>query len=434
MQVSITATGGLERRLEVAVPAERVDNEVTQRLKHLSRTARLKGFRPGKAPLEVIRKQFGRDVHAEVVGELMRSSFAEAVNQENLRPAAGPRIEPLAIEQGVGLRYAAVFEVLPEVRLKSFDGIRIERPVATIEESDLDAMVESMRKQRPVFTEVARASQASDRVTMDYEGRIAGEVFQGGEGRDAAVVIGAGQIMPELDAALTGAAAGEERRAQVSFPAEHANQAFAGKTADFTLRVKKVEEQSLPPLDEEFFRAFGVEDGGFESFRAEVRRGLERELAERIRERLRNQVLDALCREHPLELPQALVEEQIQQLQIDVLRRMGAKEVKEAPPREPFEEPARRRVLLGLILGEIIRSENLKPDRTRVQEHLAGIVSSYPDPEAAHRTIMQSAESMRQVEHAVLEQQAIEKVIERAQIEERPTSFRDLTGFGAETP
>lgn len=430
MQISITATGGLERRLEVAVPADRVDSEVNERLKHLSRTAKLKGFRPGKAPLAVIRKQFGREVHAEVVGDLMRSSFAEAVDQEKLKPAAGPRIEPITVEQGSELKYAAVFEVLPEVRLQPFEDIRIERPVAAITDADVDAMIESMRRQRPVFTEVARPAQASDRVTMDYTGTVEGQPFAGGEGRDATVVLGAGQIMPEIEQALTGASAGEERRVAVSFPAEHANAALAGKSAEFAITAKRVEEQSLPALDEELFKAFGVEEGGLEQFRIEVRKGLERELEERIRARLRGQVLDALYRDHPLELPRSLVEEQIQQLQVDMLRRMGARDASQLPPREPFEEPARRRVALGLLLGELIRTERLEVDRARVQARLAEIAGAYPNPEEVRRAYLQSAEAMRQVESSVLEEQAIDRVLERARMEDRPMSFKDLTGFG----
>jgi len=432
MQISITATGGLERRLEVAVPAGQVDTEVNERLKHLSRTAKLKGFRPGKAPLTVIRKQFGREVHAEVVGDLMRSSFAEAVNQEKLKPAAGPRIEPIAVEAGVDLRYAAVFEVLPEVRLQPFEGIRIERPVATVTDADVEAMIESMRRQRPEFREVTRPAQATDRVTIDYAGRIDGQPFPGGEGRDALVVLGAGQIMPEIDQALTGASAGEERTVVAGFPADHASQTLAGKSAEFAITLKRVEEQSLPALEDEFFQAFGVREGGLEQFRSEVRKGLERELEDRVRTRLRSQVLDALYRDHPLELPHTLVEEQIQQLQVDMLQRMGARDAKQLPPREPFEEPARRRVALGLILGELIRSEDLKVDRSRVQARLTAIAAAYPNPEEMRRAYLQSADAMRQVESAVLEEQAIDRVLERVQIEDRPMSFRELTGFGTD--
>src|SRR5215470_6222068 len=211
MQVSLTATGGLERRLEVAVPAVEVTNEVEQRLKNISRTARLKGFRPGKAPITVVRKQFGDQVHTEVVSDLIRSSFAQALSQEKLTPAGGPRIEPITMGQGTELKYAAIFEVLPEVKVKPFDSIAVERPTATVTEDDIDAMIESMRRQKPLFTAVERPAQETDRVTLDFDGRIDGEPFEGGEGRDVTVLIGLRQALPELEQGIKGAAAGENR-------------------------------------------------------------------------------------------------------------------------------------------------------------------------------------------------------------------------------
>src|ERR1700736_3994514 len=231
MQVSLTATGGLERRLEVAVPATEVSTEVEQRLKNISRTARLKGFRPGKAPITVVRKQFGEQVHAEVVSDLMRSSFAQALSQERLTPAGGPRIEPIAMGPGTELKYAAIFEVLPEIKIKPFDSMPIERPSATVTEHDINAMIESMRRQRPVFTAVERPAQATDRVTIDFDGSIDGQPFDSGEGRDVPVVIGSRQSLVELEEGLKGATTGEKRAVSLSFPADSPNKGIAGKTA-----------------------------------------------------------------------------------------------------------------------------------------------------------------------------------------------------------
>ena len=431
MQVSLTATGGLERRLEVAVPAQRVASEVEQRLRKISRTARLKGFRPGKAPLTIVRKQFGEQVHAEVVSELMRRTFAEAVSQEKLKPAAGPRIEPIAMEPGADLRYAAVFEVLPEIKLKPFENISVERPVAPVTDADVDAMLESMRRQRPVFTAVERPAKDTDRLTIDYEGRIDGAGFEGGEGKEVSFILGSGRIMKDLEAVLRGAAPGETRMASVTFPAEHPNKTLAGKQAEFTLTVKKVEEQSLPPIDEEFCRSFGVEEGGVDALRTEVRQSMEQELAQIVRNRLRTQVLDALYRENRIEVPRALVDEQVQQMQIDAARRLGIRDASQLPPREQFEEPARRHVALGLILGEIIREHGLKVDRERVHARVDEIASAYPaNSDEVRRAYLQNAEAMRQIESAVLEDQAVDWVLERVRVTDRPTTFRDLTGFG----
>jgi trigger factor len=434
MQVTVSDTGGLGKRLEVAVPATEVASEVQQRLKRLSRTARLKGFRPGKAPLAVITKQFGEQVRAEVVSDLMRSSFAEAVTQQNLKPAAGPRIEPLAVGPETDLKYAAHFEVLPEVAVKALDSLTIERPVVAVAEADIDAMIENMRAQRPVFTAVARPARNTDRVVIDYQVRLEGQGFEGSDATDVAVLLGSRQSLPELEEGLQGASAGEQRTVTAAFPASHPNKALAGRTAELHLSIKRVEEQSLPAVDEAFFREYGVEEGGLARMRAEVRESMEREAAGLVRNRLRTQVLDALYRDNPLELPRSLVDEQVQQLQIEAARRMGVREASQVPPREPFIEPARRRVALGLLLSQIVQAQGLKVDRQRLNERLDNLVASYPNPEEARRAYLQSPEAMRQIESAVLEDQVVDWTLGQARVSERPMSFAELTGFGPREP
>ena len=431
MQVSVSATSGLERRMEVAVPADRISTAVEQRLKEISRTARLKGFRPGKAPLPVVRKQFGEQVRAEVMGDLMRSSLAEALSQEKLTPAAGPRIEPIAMSPGADLRFAATFEVMPEIRVKSPASLAVERPSATVAEADIDAMLESMRRQRPVFTVVDRPARETDRVTVDYTGRISGEPFEGGDGKDIPIVIGSRQSRPELEEGLKGAVAGENRTIAVTFPAELSNPTLAGKTAELALTVKRVEEHSLPVIDEEFCRAFGVEEGGVDALRAEVRKSMERELADVIRNRVRTQVLDALYAENPIDIPRALVEEQVQQLQIDAARRMGVRDASKLPPREPFEAPARKRVALGLLMGQIVKAESIAVDRQRMEARIEELAAGYPDAEEARRAYRHNAEAMRQIESVVLEDQVIDWIVERAKVTDAPMTFQEITGFGA---
>ena len=430
MEVSLSDTGGLSRRLEVAVPATEVAKEVQQRLKRLSRTARLKGFRPGKAPLAVITKQFGDQVRAEVVSDLMRSSFAEAVTQEKLRPAAGPRIEPIAVGPETDLKFAAHFEVLPEIHVNSPESIAIERPSATVTEADVDAMIENMRAQRPLFTQVGRAAHDSDRVVLDYQARIGGKVVEGGDLSDVRVVLGTRQAMPELEEGLRGVSAGEHKTLSVVFPAAHPNRKLAGQSAELHLSIKAVEEQSLPAVDEEFCRAYGVEQGGLAEMRAEVRSSMERELADVIRNRVRGQVLEALYKANPIDVPRALIEEQVQQLQVDTARRLGIRDASRLPPRNVFEEPARRRVALGLLVAHIVQAQELKVDRARVQARLATLVEGYPDPEQARRAYLQNQDAMRQIESATLEDQVIDWLLERAQVTERPLTFKEITGFG----
>jgi trigger factor len=430
MQVAVSETGGLGRRLEVTVPATEVSEEVKQRLGRLSRTARLKGFRPGKAPFAVVAKQFGEQVRAEVLSDLMRSSYTQALTQVNLKPAGGPRIEPLSMQSGADLRYAALIEVLPEVKVNSPDGLRVERPTATVTEADLDAMIENMRRQRPVFTTVERAAGDSDRVIVDYQARIGGKAFEGSDAADISVILGSRQAMPELEEGLKGATAGEQRTINAAFPATHPNKTLAGKSAELLLSIKRVEEQSLPPVDEEFCRAYGVEDGSLAQMRVEVRKSMERELDELVRGRLRAQVLDALYKANPLELPRSMVDEETQQLQVQAARRMGVREASQLPPREPFEEAARRRVALGLLMGQIVQASGLKSDPARVATRLDELVASYPNPEEARRAYEQSPDAMRQIESAALEDQVVEWVVERAHITERPMSFSEVTGFG----
>jgi trigger factor len=434
MEVSLSETGGLSRRLEVAVPAKEVASEVAQRLKRLSRTARLKGFRPGKAPLAVITKQFGEQVRAEVVNDLMRSSFAQAVSEQRLRPAAGPRIEPIAVGPGTDLKYAAHFEVLPEVRIRPPESVSVERPSAAVTDADVDAMIENMRAQRPVFTPVDRGARESDRAVIDYQTRLEGKPFEGSDAQDVNIVLGTHQAMPELEEGLKGARAGEQRTVTAVFPAGHPNKLLAGRSAELHLSIKRVEERSLPAVDEEFFRAYGVEQGGLEQMRAEVRASMEQELAGVIRDRVRGQVLDALYRDNPLDLPRTLVDEQVQQLQIEAARRLGVREASQIPPREPFEEPARRRVALGLLLSQVVQTQGLKVDRERVRARLEHLVADYPNPDEARRAYQQSPDAMRQIESAVLEDQVVDWVLAHARVTERPMTFAELTGFGRTDP
>ena len=430
MEVSLSDTGGLTRRLEVAVPATEVAKEVQQRLKRLSRTARLKGFRPGKAPLAVITKQFGDQVRAEVLSDLMRSSFAQAVNQENLRPAGGPRIEPIALGPDTDLKYAAHFEVLPEIKINAPETIAIEKPAATVTEADVDSMIENMRGQRPVFTAVERAAREGDRVLFDYQARIGGRLIEDGDLKDVRVVLGTRQAMPELEEGLKGTTAGEECTLNAVFPANHPNKRLAGQSAELRLTIKAVEEQSLPAVDAEFFRAYGVEQGGLEEMRGEVKKSMERELAGVIRSRVRTQVLEALYRNNPVDVPRTLIDEQVQELQLDTARRLGIRDASALPPRERFEEAARRRAALGLLISQIVQTEGMKVERERVQERLSELIEGYPDPEQARRAYLQNQDAMRQIESSALEQQVIDWIAARAQLTERPMTFKELTGFG----
>jgi trigger factor len=429
MQFTVNTTSGLERRIEVQIPHARVAGEVERRLRDLSRTAKVKGFRPGKVPLPVIKQQFGSQVHGDAVSDLIRQGYSDAVKQEKLRPAGNPSIEPIQIEPGVDLKFAAVLEVLPEVTVAPVEKLEVERPVADITDADVDAMLESMRKQRVTYAAVERAAQKGDRVVVDFAGRAGGVAFEGGTGSDMAVVLGAGQVIADFDTALAGMTKGASKTAPVKFPENYGAKELAGKDAEFDLTVKSVEEPVLPAVDEEFAKSFGIGDGSLAALRAEVRSSMEREAAENVRNRLRTQVFEALQRDNQLELPKSMVEEQIQQLQYDLLQRMGRSDTSQMPPRDPFIEPAQRRVKLGLLIGEIIRRENITVDRGRVLARLDEAASGYPNPEEVRRMWLQNADAMRQIETSVMEDLAVEWVLGKARVQDKPVSFQELTGF-----
>ncbi len=431
MQVSVETTGALERRMEVSVPRARVEQAIDERLKSVSRTAKLKGFRPGKVPLKVVRQQFGAQVRQEVVSDLMKSSFAEAVTQEKLNPAAGPRIEPLAVGPDDDLRYRAIFEIFPEIEIKDADGIAVVRPVAEVAEADVDAMVTNLREQRPRFDVVDRAAGEGDRVSMDFEGLVDGATFEGSKGQDVAVLLGGGRMLKDFEAGVTGMKAGEHRTVEVPYPSDYHNPALAGKTAVFEVHVKKVEEQRLPDLDEEFCREYGVLEGGIEQLRREVRENMERELADNVRARLKQQLLDGLLKSNPVEVPQSFVDGQVREMQIEAARRMGATDASQLPPPETFVEPARRRVALGLLVGELIKSRGIQLDRERVEARLADIAAGYPDSDAVIKAYRQNVDALRQIENIVLEDQAVDLLLENAKVTDRAATFKEVMNFGA---
>lgn len=428
--VSVQSTGALERRMEVAVPAARIEKEVDERLRTVSRTARLKGFRPGKAPLKVIRQQFGSQIHREVVSELLQSSFAEAVTERKLNPAGGPRIEPISVGEGEDLRYTAIFEVFPEVTVKGLESIEIERPVASVNEEDIDAMIESLRKQRPNWKVASRSSRTGDRVTIDFVGTIDGVPFDGGKGENVAIILGEGRMLPEFEAGLIGRDADAQASISVRFPDDYHSKAIAGKTAEFALTVKKVEEPELPPLDDAFFAAYGVSEGGIAKLREEVGDNMRRELEQNVRARLKSQVLDKLVAANPIELPAALIESQIRDMQLDMARRIGARDASQIPARDPFVQPARRRVALGLLVNEIIKAEKIELDQAKVAERLEEIVGTYKDPQEALRLYRQNREAMQQVEMLVLEDQVVDWLLGRVKATDQPSSFKAVMNFG----
>jgi trigger factor len=302
--------------------------------------------------------------------------------------------------------------------------------VAAISETDVDAMLESMRKQQVKYVPVERASIKGDRVTVDFLGKLDGVAFAGGEGKDMPVVIGSGRAVADFESALIGVTAGQSKTAPVKFPDNYGSKDLAGKVTEFELTIKSVEEEFLPPIDDEFATAFGIREGSVQALREEVRGSMEREAAAAARTRLRAQVFEALSRENPVQVPRALLDQQVQQMQIDLMQRMGSQDASQIPAREPFEEPARQRVMLGLLIGELVRREGIKADRQSIINRVEEMAASYPNAEEMRRAYLQNQDAMRQIETGVLEDQVVDWVMGRARVTDQPISFAELTGFG----
>jgi trigger factor len=431
MQVSVETTGALERRMEVQVPAERIEKAVDERLQKLSKTVRLKGFRPGKVPVKVVRQQFGQQVRQEVLGDVMQSTFNEAVVQEKLVPAAGPRIEPISLEQGSDLKYRAVFEVLPQIQLAAIENIEVTKPTAEVTSADVDAMIQNLREQRPTYAAVEREAQDTDRVAVDFAGTLNGEAFEGGQGENVSIILGAGRMLADFENGVRGAKADEQKTIEVAFPANYGAPNLAGKIAQFQITIKSVEERKLPELDDEFSKAYGVEAGGIDRLREEVEDNMRRELGEAVRGRVKKQVMDGLLAANPLDLPKSLVDSQVRELQIDAGRRAGAQDVSQLPPAEGFVEQARRRVALSLLINEVIKTADIKLDGSKVQTRFEELAMQFPDPNQAIQTYRANPQIQRQIEASVLEDQVVDWVVERAKTSEQPSSFKELMNFGA---
>lgn len=427
MQATVEPTGALGRKMTIQVPAERIDTEVEKRLRDLSRRVRLDGFRPGKVPLRVVRQRFGRQVLHEVASELMQESYAEALQAHDLKPAGMAEFSVDSVELHKDLEFVAEFEVLPEVEPASMQGVEIRRPVVEITDQDVDHVIEKLREQRKTWVEVDRPARTGDRVTFDLEATVDGRGFEGGSGKDVVLELGGGRWVPGFDEQLEGVKAGEHKAFDLDFPEDHRNEDIAGRTVHFEVDVKKVEEPRLPDVDEAFARELGIEEGGVEELRRQVRSNMERELDEKVRADLKNQVMDALLGRNPVEVPSALLRQEIETLRRQAMEMLGVKDPAQFPD-ERFEEQARRRVALGLIIGAIVRERELKPDPERVAREIDRLAESYEEPELLKEYYRHNAEARREVEGKVLEDMLVEAVLEEAEVRDEPRDFQSYMG------
>jgi len=428
MQVSVETTQGLERRMTVALPSEDIDTAVTERLQSLSKTTRMNGFRPGKVPFKVVRKRYEPQVRSEVLGSMINRSYFDAVQQENLRPAGQPSIEPKASADGEeeGFSFIATFEVYPEFDPVFNDSINVTRPQVTIESSDIDEMVDNLRKQRTEYTVVERESRDGDQIVIDFLGRVDGEEFDGGKAEKAPLVLGSNQMIPGFESQLTGVKAGDQKTINVTFPENYQADHLAGKDTEFDITVHEVKESSLPELDEELVKSFGIEDGTVESLRADIQKNMERELKQRVDGQVKTQIMDGLVTLNPIDVPAALVKEEIQRQKEQMLEQMPPGTEVSALPDELFTEQATRRVQLGLVVGEIIQKGDIKADATAVRNQVELLASSYQDPQQVIDYYYGNEEMLKNVEGLVLEEAVTAQVLEAATVTDEPKSFKDI--------
>jgi len=421
MQVSVETTSGLGRRMTVQIPADQIDQQVDSKLKQLARSVRLDGFRPGKVPMGVVKKRYETRVRQETAGELIASSYEEALQQENLKPAGEANIEQTRNQAGQELEYVAIFEVYPDVEPPQLSDITLKRMVAEVADTDVDNMIEKLRKQRVTWTKAERESVEGDRLEIDFEATVDGQPFTGNAGQNVPLELGGGAMIPGFEEQLVGASAGDRKTIEVTFPADYASREVAGKTAKFDVTVNTVAEAELPEVNDEFARAFGIVDGGMDKLRDEIRDNMQRELAAGIKSKVKQQVFDALLEKANIDIPASLLESEVDAL---IKREEGGASA--GSDRSRFEEEARRRVSIGLLIAEIIQRDQLWVDPERVRETIENLAQSYEKPDEVVQWYYSNQEMLGGIQTLVMEDTVVEWISGQAKVEETSITFDEL--------
>lgn len=429
MQVSVETTQGLERRLTISVPAESVDVEVKNRLRHIGKTQKINGFRPGKVPPSVLIKRYGQSVRQEVAGELMQRNFVDAIVAEKMNPAGRPNFVAKSNEEGKALEFEATFEVYPVVELKDLASINVEQPTVEVTDSDLDEMFVTLQNQHKTWKENKRKTKNGDKLTLDFTGRIGGEIFEGGKAEGFELELGASRMIPGFETDIIGMKTGEEKTIKVTFPDDYHAENLKGKEAEFEIIVHKTEGPVVPEIDEEFAKLFGVESGGVEALRAEVSKNMARELTQAVKAKVKEQVIEGLLEAHDVDIPAALIAQEVDVLRQQAMQRFaGQMDPKNMPelPADMFEEQAKKRVKTGLLLGEVIKVNELKVDVNKVDELIASAASAYEDPKEVVEYYTTNKELNQQMQNVALEEQAVEVVLASSKVKEIKASFKDI--------
>lgn len=426
MQVSLETLAGLERRLVIQVPAESVDVDFERRISEMSRQAKIAGFRPGKVPVHEIKRRYGKDLRLEIVNEVMRKSFIDAVSQQNISPVGYPKFSIMNDVAQQGLQFSAEFEVYPEVKV-SLDGLKVLRLSAEINEADVDHVIENIREQHAEWEEQARNAASGDQVIINYEGKIDGVAFEGGTAEDVALVLGSGQMIEGFEQGIIGAKAGETRVLQLKFPDEYHGKDVAGKSAEFTIRVNKVTEKKLPEVNESFVEKLGVKEG-VSGFRDEVRKNMTHEKEQAEQRQLKDQVFKGLLELNELEVPKALIKSEIMRLQRRMFQQFGGGQQFDPSmlPEELFADKAKESASVGLIVSAIIKENNLKADESEVRAKIEELASRYERPEQVVNWYYNNKEKLAEIEALVLEETVVGHILQQAAVEDRVVAYEEL--------
>jgi len=429
MQTNEVTLGALERRIDLTVDLADVEKQVSERLKRLGRTVKMAGFRPGKVPLKMVEQSYGPQVRNEVLGESVESAFSKSVQEQNLRVAGYPNIEPKEASAEGQMEFVATFEVFPDVVIGDLAAAELERPQLSVGDAEVDRTIDVLRKQRTSYEKTDRASQSGDRVVVDFTGRKDGEVFEGGQASDFSVVVGGGQMLPEFDSALVGLSVGDLKSFDLTFPAEYQAANLAGQTVQFEITLKSVEAPLLPEVDATFAQALGVTDGDVSKMRDEIKANLEREVARRIRSRVRDQALEALSKACSFEVPKALVDGEAGRMAEAAKRDLAQRgvDVKNVPvSKDWFTEQAANRIKLGLVVSEIVGKNGLAAKPEQVRARVDDMAQTYEQPDEVVRWYYSKPENLRDIEDAVVEDNVVEWVLGQAKVSDKAFTFEEL--------
>jgi len=427
MQVSVEKTSELSRTMTVCIPEAVVQKKMADRLKSLAREIKIDGFRPGKVPQEVVKKMYGERVRGEIAGDLIKDTYYDALEGQDLKPAGHPHIQPL--DEIDGFKYTAVFEVYPEISLKGIDELEIVRPLSSVSDADVDGMIEKLRVQKQTWRVVDRPAQNSDNVTISFSGTSEGENFTDGKLEDFKVICGQKKMISGFEDNLLGLTAGAHKTFILNFPEDYGNEKLAGKAAEFEVDVVEVEEPVLAEIDEAFIKAYGIEDGLIGSFRADVKNNMQRELDQALRSKLKSSVMDALYGKVKLTVPNTLVDVEMESLMkpyIETAKRQKMKLEDLKLPRDSFEDQAKRRVALGLILGEVIQKESIKLDNDKVRSTIEDMAKSYERPEDVVAWYYSDESRLNEVQQMVLEDQVVEWLVTQEKVSDETVNFNDV--------